>query len=322
MKKSHWIILIVLIVLIGVYFIAKSRQPIEKELRFFTSDSVDVAKLEFITVEDTIIVSKIKNEWRMTYPLQWEVNQTQIESFFSKVFAIKTSETPMSEDPMQQKMYKVDDANAIQVKVYNNKGKVIDHVFIGNGANSDLDYGRRNGEKSIYQFKDNITVFVKPDIYQWRSPNISNIKKDQIEKIDVTYTKNAYSLTVFGDSIVYADKNESFTIPAYNRAQYKVINALENLMTWQFLDKDTEQYAKKFISPACKVVVTLKDKKTKTFTLIQIVETKKEAWDESPQTSTKILMMIDDKITPLYEMTGDFINRFTRAPQHFKAEYD
>lgn len=322
MKKSHWIILIVLIILISIYFIAKNKQPVQKEAKFFTADSIDVAKLEFTSPEDTIIVTKTKNEWKLIYPLQWSVSSTHIESFFSKVLPAKTSLTPMSEDPMQQKMYKVDDANAIQVKIYNSKGKLLDHVYIGSGGNTDLDYVRRAGDKKIYQFKDNLTAFVKPDIYQWRSPNIAALKKEQIDKIEVFYTKNAYSLKVFADSMVYSDKHETFTVPFYNRAQFKVINALENLMTWQFLDTDTEKYAKNFLNPACKIVVTLKDKTTKTFTLIQVTETKKEAWDDKPQTTSKILMMIDDKIAPLYEMTGDFINRYTRAAMHFKAEYD
>ena len=42
----------------------------------------------------------------------------------------------------------------------------------------------------------------------------------------------------------------------------------------------------------------------------------------SPESDVFVLMKIDDKMTPLYQMTGDFINRFTRAAMHFKVEYD
>ena len=152
----------------------------------------------------------------------------------------------MSEDPNLQSMYKVDAEQAMQVKIYNKSGKILDHVFIGNGTDTSFDYGRRNGDKRIYQFKNNLTNLVKPDIYLWRSTNITNLKRSQIDFIDVTYTKNAYKLTVLGDSIRYTDTTESFMIPFYNRAQHKVINALENLMTWQFLDKGTEQWADEF----------------------------------------------------------------------------
>jgi len=322
MKKSHWIILIVLLVLTGLYFVARTKRPLEKETRFFKADSIDIAKLEFFTPSDTIIISKQKDTWRMVYPVDWEVNEQQLGSFFSQVFAAKTSTTPMSDDPNLQSMYKVDEDSAVQVKTFNSSGKMIDHVYIGNGTNTTFDYGRKQGDRKIYQFKNNLTNLVKPDIFLWRSTNITNLKRAQIDYIDVTYTKNAYTLTILGDSIRYSDKRESFIIPQYNRAQYKVINALENLQTWQFLDKDTEQYANDFKNPECRIVVHLKDKKTKTFTLIRKIEQLTGTHPEEPDKSVLVLMMIDDKMTPLYEMTGDFINRFTRASMHFKAEYD
>jgi hypothetical protein len=322
MKKSHWITLILVVLLVGVYFIAKNRQPVEKEVRFFKADSAAVAKLVLVTPEDTVVVEKKGTVWQLTYPLVWDVNETQLKTFFSQVLAIKTSRTPMSEDPNLQKLYKVDEANAVQVKIYNKSGNLLDHVYIGNGANTTFDYGRKQGEKPIYQFRDNITNIVKPDIYQWRSPNITNLKRALIDRIEVSYTKNAYILSMVGDSIRYSDKQESFMIPIYNKAQNKIINALENLMTWQFVDKDTEQYRTAFANPDCRITVFLKNKTTKTLSLLRLNSAASESVPNGKTNEVLILMMIDNKITPIYQMTGDFINRFTRASAHFKSEYD
>jgi hypothetical protein len=322
MKKSHLIILIVLLVLIAVYFIARSRQPNEKEVRFFSADSSSIGKLEFTSGADTIIVSLVEGEWKLTYPVQWDVNEDQINSFFSKVLPIGTSATPMSEDTNLQEMYKVDDSSAVQVKIYDKSGKLLDHVYIGNGTNTSYDYGRREGDKAIYQFKTNITNFVRPDVYLWRSTNITNLKRADIDHIDVKYTKNSYTLTILGDSIRYTDKRESFMIPQFNRAQHKVINALENLRTWQYFDKDTDKYAEAFKNPECTVTVYLKNKKTKTFKLIRKITPLPNPQPNAPDKDVFVLMMIDDKMTPLYQMTGDFINRFTRSAQHFKVEFD
>lgn len=322
MKKSHWIILIILLVLIGVYFIARNKRPLEKEFRFFNSDSTDIARLQFFTLSDTIIVNRQDDGWKLVHPVEWEVNEQQLEYFFSQVLPIRTSTTPMSDDPNLQSMYKVNADLGIQIKLYNKNNRLLEHVFIGNGTNTTYDYGRRQGDRKIYQFKHNITNLVKPDLFLWRSPNITNLKRSQIDFIDVTYTKNAYTLTVLGDSIRYADARESFTIPRFNMAQHKVINALENLMTWQFIDKDTEQWADEFKNPECRIVVHLKDGKTKTFTIIRKIEQLTGTHAHEPDKSVFVLMMIDDKPSPLYEMTGDFINRFTRAAMHFKVEYD
>ena len=322
MKKSHWISLIVVVLLLGVYFVARYKEPIEKEQRFFKADSSSLGKIEFISSEDTVVIVRKGKEWRLSYPLAWDVNEVQLSSFFSKVLSITTSHTPMSEDPAMQSMYKVDDKQAIQVKTYNQSGKLIDHVYIGNGTETSFDYGRRKDDKKIYQFKDNITNFVRPDIFQWRSPNITNLKRSNMDHIDIVYLKNAYTLTMVGDSIKYTDKRESFTIPMYNKAQYKLINALENLMTYQFVDKDTEQYQTAFQKPDCKITVYLKDKSIRTFTLIRKVETAANPLPGESDKDVQILMMIDNKPSPLYEMTGDFINRFTKAPMHFRSEFE
>ncbi len=320
MKKSHWITLIVVVLLVGIYFIARNKQPVERELRFFKADSSAIGKLEFITTEDTVIVQKKGNSWQLTYPLVWDVSEQQLSSFFSQILPIQTSTTPMSEDKNLQRMYKVDEAGAVQVKTYDKSGKLIDHVYIGNGTETSFDYGRKQGDNKIYQFKTNITNVVNPDIFQWRSPNITNLKFQQIDHINVEYTKNAYTLTTVGDSIRYTDKKESFMIPIYNRAQYKIVNALENLMTWQFMDKDTEQYAKAFQNPDCRITVYLKNKSTKTFSLIHVKTAVTEILPNGQPNDVIILMMIDNKLTPLYQMTGDFINRFTRSANHFKVE--
>jgi hypothetical protein len=322
MKKSHWITLIVLVILVAVYFVAREKQPVEKEKRFFKADSVQIARMEFITAEDTIIVVKKDGAFRLTYPLDWDVSEAQMKSFFEKILPITTSTTPMSEAPNMQTVYKVDAAQAVQIKLYSKTGNLLDHVYIGNGTNSTFDYGRREKQKQIYQFKLNITNYIRPDIYQWRSPNITNIKRVNIDKIDVVYTKNAYVLTVKPDTIYYQDKRESFAIPQYNRAQHKIINALENLMTYQYVDKDTQKYAAALQKPDCVVKVYLKDKKVRTLTMIREEFPLPNATPNGPQTTVNIVMMIDGNMKTLYNMTGDFINRFTRASGHFKVEYD
>jgi hypothetical protein len=322
MKKSHIIIIIALVILIALYLVVRNARPVEKNKRFFKADSAQVYRMEFFNPEDTIVVEKIDNIWKLTYPVKWDVSDEQLSLFFSQVLPITSSTTPMSEDTKMFNLYKVDEESAVQVKLLDKYGKKLDHAYIGNGGNTSFDYGRKNGEWKTYQFKNNITNIVKPDIFTWRSPNITNLKRDQMAKIDVTYLKNAYILTVYPDSIMYTDKRETFTIPVYNRAQHKVINALENLRTWQYIDKGTEAYAERFKKPDCTITVQLKNGSKKTFTLLRREIPLADASSGGPQNDVEVLMMIDGKITPLYQMTGDFINRFTRAAMHFKAEYD
>jgi hypothetical protein len=322
MKKSHWISLIILLVLFGIYIVARHSVRIEQEVRFFKADSVDIARIELISPEDTIVVSKSGNQWKLKYPLAWEVNEQQLSSFFNQVLSAKTSSIPMSEDPNQHSVYKVDEKSAIQVKLYDKQGKLLDHVYIGNGTDTTFDYGRKQGDKDTYQFKDTITNFVRPDLALWRSNNILNLKQVQIDHIDITYPHNSYTLAMVGDSIRYTDKHKNFMIPSNNRAQFKIINALENMMTWQFQDKNTEQYTRAFQHPDCHIVITLKNKEIRTITLIDVKTDMTPAEPNQTGEQPLILLMLDNKPAPLYQMSADFLNRFTRAAEHFQTEYD
>jgi len=322
MKRKQLIILSILVILVLIYVLARWQEPVEKEIRFFKADSVSLAKMVFVNQEDTIIVEKKGKDWKLTYPVLWDASTDQINSFFKQVLPIQTSSTTMSDEPTMQSLYKVDAANANQVKLYNKSGRLLDHAFIGNGGNSTFDYGRHEGSNKIYQLKDNIANLVKPDIYQWRSPNITNLRLNDLDHIDVSYTKNSYSLTIEQDSIRYRDKYNNFLIPQNNRAQWKIINALENLSTYQFIDQNTEKYLPAFQKPDCTIKVYLKDKTCKTFTLTREEKAITPIGTKSIDKEVTVLMMIDGKTSPLYQMTGDFINRFTRAPQHFQVEFD
>jgi len=323
MKKSQWWILAAVVVLVGIYFLARSRQPVEKEIRFFSADSSEVAEIKLFTQEDTLVVKKIGNAWKMTYPLTWDVNQQQLASFFQKVLPAKTSATPMSEDPNLQSMYKVDSLSACQIVLCDKKGRILDHAYIGNGTNTAFIYGRRQGENQIYQFKEDIINLVTPDVMQWRSPNIINLKQSQIKSIEVRYPQNTYTLTFSADSTKYSDARESFIIPASNRAQYKIINALENLMTWQFIDTGTEKYANDFKHPACTIRVNLNNGQTVTLTLAEHKQAAKETTDKNSFPEQPLIFLkLNDQSAPLYQMTADFLNRFTRDAAHFKTQYE
>ncbi len=321
MKKSHWISLVILAILVGLYFLARNWQPVEREARFFRADSAQVVRLEFSTPGDTVIIGKADKQWKLLYPVVWDVNEQQLSTFFNQVLAAKTSATPMSEDAAQQQLYKVDSLSAVRVRIYGQGEELLDHAFIGNGTDTSFDYGRRQGELQIYQFRDNLTNLVRPDVFLWRSPNITNLKRAQMDKIEVTLPDHAYTLTLLPDSIRYTDPHESFIIHPHNRAQYKIINVLENLMTWQFVDTGTEQYEQAFRAPDCRVKVTLKDRSVRTFTLIRI-ESGAPPDPGSPINNEQVMLKLDDKPAPLYQMTGDFLQRFTKTAGSFKAMND
>ncbi len=308
MKRNHLILLIILLVLIALYFILRVRQPLEKEIRFFKADSLTLAKIELRSVEDTIIVQKQNGLWRLTEPVKWEVNEDNLKTFFKDVLPIRTSSTPMSEDEKLQELYQVDEKEGIAVLLYDKANRLLDHAYIGVGDTA-FDYGRHKNDKKIYQFKKNILNNIRPDIFQWRSPNITNLKAEQIDSINVVYRKNTYTLILKGRDVFYRDRKENFKISYYNRAHQKILNVLEKLMTYQFIDRDVDEHLKLLAKPDCSVTIYLKDKRIKTLTMVHKGE-------------EGVVMIVDNNPETLYMMVFDFLNRFTRSAESFKAEYD
>ncbi|MDP2172178.1 MAG: DUF4340 domain-containing protein [Candidatus Cloacimonadaceae bacterium] len=303
MKKRNLLLLIVLAVLIGAFFLLRRQSPTERNYRIFDADSLKIASIEIRDSEDAITMKLIDGKWRITDPIKWDVNTDPLNNFWNTVLNATYSRTEMSEDPDAVSRYKLEADNALQVKVLDTRGKLVAHVYFGNIGNP-YDYFRFQGSGKIYQVRQNISLMFNAQLKTWRSPSLLSIAFDKLDKIEIKHPKNSYVLTRKGEDWHFKDKLEEFKIPAYNAAMGKILNVLERLDAYTYHDKDTDRFKALLENPEGDVTLTLTDKSTRRLTFIKSGE--------------EYLMMLDGDESIYYVMSFDTIHRFIRNAAIFR----
>lgn len=303
MKHRNLILLAVLLLLVGLFFILQKREPKEKILRIMPADSTLVASIEVSNAADTVIVAKVGEGWMMQYPDQYKANPDMINYFFEAVFNATYSGMPISESGDDPQRYGLAKDKALQIKVLDKSGKVLAHCLFGN-PNTAYDYFRFDKDKRIYQVKQAIYGRLQPNPESWRSPNILSLKWDEMSSITVEHSKNSYVLTRQDSYWYYMDKREKFVIPDNNSAMSKILNVLKSLEAWvyrkpqEMKDKKTEWVAD--------VVIGMTDKSTHK---LKFVKDKDE-----------YLMSVDGDESRWYVVIFDQVSRFTRHAAVFQQK--
>lgn len=300
-KHRNLILFIVLILLIGLVFFLRNREPKEKILRVMDADSTSVYKIEVFNAADTVIVIKKEDQWFLDYPDQFKANPDVLSYFFETVLRSTYSNMPMSEKADALERYGLNKEKALNIKLYGKNGKSLASCQFGNPGSA-YDYFRFENDNRIFQVKETIYSRLQPSIETWRSPSIIGFQWDQMSTIDVKHTKNSYTLTRMGMKWEYTDKREHFEIPEYNQTMSKILNSLQSLEAWVY--KKPSEIDTNLLNLNADILITLNDQKTHTI--------KFYAYQE------EYLMTVDNDTTRYYVVIFDQVQRFTRHAEVFK----
>lgn len=302
MKKTKLVLLLVLIILIGLYFILKAYQPKEKLARVFDLDTLAINRIEIYDAQNTLKMVKEGKIWRLTYPVKWEADSLKIQAFFRDVISATYDTTPMSTGKEAIDKYQQKDEEALHIIVSDGKKTV--HTLFSN-LNNPYDYFRYAHKNDIYQIKAKVTNNYNTELINWRSSHIVSYQEEELLQIEVTHPKNKYTLTRKGTDWFYKDSTQEFKINPYNRGLIKVLNILANLNTFIFVDDAAENYAAKFQKPYCTVKLSLTNNHSQELKFIE-------------HTKGEYLMMVDNDLSVLFVISWDSVFRFTRHPDVFK----
>ena len=306
MKKRDLILLIVLLALVGTYFVLRTKKPVERGVSIFSIDSLSVGAFEIISPDNSMTIKMEDGEWWVTSPIRWKADSYRMEQFFRNVFHTPIPSSMMSSGEAAIIRYNLGEDQALQIKAFDKAGKLRDHVYFGN-AGAPHDYLRYAKDDRIYQIRNKVAYVYEPETALWRDPRILDIEEHDIEKIDVTYSRNSYSLIHEPTGWRYKDSSEDFVIHPDNRQMMRVLNILRLLETRVFLDGDNSSYAPEIQNPHCVVTVHLKDKQKKKLTFIRRDNT--------------FYLMVDGDASTLFSVPGDVLDRFTRAAMIFREVY-
>ena len=301
MKHRNLILLAVFLVLVGLFFFFRNREPKEKLQRVIAADSTQVARFHVFNLADTVVVARQDKQWMLEYPEQARVNSDMLRYFFDFVLNATYAPTPMSDSAENLARYGLDEAKALQLRVLNSSGKVLAHIHFGNTDNP-YDYFRFDGDNKVYQVKQAIYGRLQPKLDSWRSPSILSIQWNEMDGITVKHTKNSYVLTRQASDWFYMDNREQFKIPAYNVTMGKILNVLASLEAYTF--KRPYEVDKSQLSEVADVKISMVDKSSHHLMFYLL--------------DKEYLMTVDDDESRYYVMLFDQVQRFTRHAEVFR----
>lgn len=304
MKRGKIILLLILLVLIGGYFLLRSRAGVERQKPIFAPDSTQIARIEIFQDGQSIVFAKAKERWSIVKPIRWDVENDRFQLFFKQVITQKYGTTPLAQGPEALTQYQLEDSLALRITVWDAKDKLRTQVYFSN-LNNPFDYFRYQGDDKVFQIRQKVASLYTPDSPGWRSPQVLSIPPEQLARISVVHTKNNYELTRDGNVWHYKDRRESFDIPAGNTTMGKIQNLISRLDAYKMLDQGEGPAPDSLGKPICTVELTLTDGESRKLSFYQ---------------QGKAYLMTADSHPGIYfEVVFDTVFRFTRHAALFNA---
>jgi len=306
MKRNKIILIALLLILIAAWLILKSRRPVERPIPIFAIDSLSIGRIEMQDHQTTISIIHAENGWRINKPVDWEVDLHYFSAFFQDLIRATYTPTVMAEGKMAISNYRTDQANALQVKVFDKKNRLVSHVFFGNIGNA-FDYIRFSQSEKIFQIPAKLTTTYNLDLRFWRDPLLLSIEEKEIKKIEVKSARQEYTLVNNKGLWHYYDEIEDFDIKPENRQMMRIVSILLSLETRVFFDGDNSEYLTDFNPPYCDVRIYLHDGSVRRLSFSSLPE-------------KRYLLMLDSEPKTLYEVVGDVLDRFMRYKDIFREQ--
>ncbi len=311
MDKKNIIYLVILIVLVAVFVLVKTTgKERETFIPIIGVDSTQIAKIRMYDQSDTLVLERHQGTWMIEQPMVFPAGQSKLHDLFDRVIGGTISSIPLAENESSHDAYNVTPEKGSVLELYGEGGNLLEAIVVGKSENPSYCNVRRMSDPTVYQFNENVTYRISPKLATWRKKEILEFVPETIERIDVKYSRNAYSITATDTAWVYHDSNNDFSVQPTNKQLLKIFNVLEKGRSGRFIDDDWETFEAFFNDPALDVTVTLKTGETTRF---QIADAKDED-------TTELVMKLNDDTSTLYHMTADFVERFTKSPEHFQPE--
>ncbi len=209
--KKSMLLLGVLVLLVGLYLILKYTDNSGRSKSFrselVTISNDDVTKLELISPEDTTVLEKLGDEWKVNG--QFVADETTVSTALNTLKTIKPSRlASRSEDTWKD--FQVDDSG-LQVVAYEGETKSLDIVlgrFNVEGQRSFYSYVRLSDEPDVYVAKNFMKMSISTGSEAYRNDDILTITKDSVTAVQFNYPDSAFTLSK-SDNVWYIDNTQA-----------------------------------------------------------------------------------------------------------------
>ena len=169
MTKNVQIALIVLVILVGIYFLNKSSQTKFESMSeaIFNDEPEDIFKFLIQQGQEAIELSRVDTLWRISGNDTLEVKSRSMDNLFDKVLKVNRG-TIISENPKKYGKYSVDDSTGTHLAVINSKGETVGYYVFGRSKSDySRSYIRLGDDPNVYLADQNVTYMLSTRATYW-----------------------------------------------------------------------------------------------------------------------------------------------------------
>jgi len=250
-KKSNKILLGVLVVLAIIYFATnflKDRSKSSVEIASIDVDTAQLAQIKlypFSGQKEEIVFSKQGSEWNVKKgDIVSNVNSAQISNFLKTLADTKINRL-ISKKKEKWEEFRVTDSLATELKLYDNSGKEMLHLYCGRikynqpaggysqygGQNFSGDTYVRMNDGYVYIVKGFLAMTLNRDFNSWRNNDFVKTSKDNITKVAFSYPADSSFVLEMIDSVWNVNG-----MPADSAKTANYLQALQNNTIGTFAD--------------------------------------------------------------------------------------
>ena len=169
MTKNVQIALIVLMILVGIYFLNKNSQTKFESTSevIFNDDPEDIFKFLIQKSDEAIELARVDTLWRISGNDTLEVKSQSMDNLFDKVLKVNRG-TIISENPQKYGKYSVDDSSGTHLAVINSKGETVGYYVFGRSKSDySRSYVRVGSDPKVYLADQNVTYMLQTRPTYW-----------------------------------------------------------------------------------------------------------------------------------------------------------
>ncbi len=169
MTKNIQIALVVLVVLIGIFFLNKNAQSKldSVSVAIFTEEEEDIFKFLIQKGEEAIELARADTIWRISGNDTLKIKSISMDNLFKKVLKVNRS-TIISENPEKYEKYSVDDSTGTHLAVIDSKGKTVGYYVFGRSKSDySRSYVRVGDDPKVYLADQSVTYMLQTRPTYW-----------------------------------------------------------------------------------------------------------------------------------------------------------
>lgn len=272
MKKKNYIAIIVLVVLVGIYFLTNMNDNSEHKIFYFTNNPDSFYSIELADSTNSITLTKENDNWIMSEPIKTKIKENRIQALVKTLAATTTSSTPISESESALDNYNISNDEALKITVKNEKGNIIKESLIGRADNYNFCYARTPETNEVYLLSNNFSWSAKPDVKSWRENTVIQVAKENITHFQIANQNNNSTFTYENEKWNYSHNDITKTLEDNDIAD--LLNKISNLKANDFLDNPEATMITKMNNPYISLKVSASDSEDIVLNLIEYEENK------------------------------------------------